>query len=232
MEQAQEGLKLATHNIPDTTQAAIVSTRARSSVALEQLNAFLDAAEQESIPEINFDEYTEKTLVDLDKQYSNTVTEELEIPLSMSGFIQDELKKEYTENMNLYIKKWHEEQIVRLREQVQENATLGFRASRLQDAIKAEYGVSANKARFLARQETSLLVSKYREETYKEAGVDQYQWSTSHDSRVRDTHKDLNGKFFRWDSPPIVDIHKGRRAHPGEDFGCRCVAIPIIRERK
>jgi SPP1 gp7 family putative phage head morphogenesis protein len=53
-------------------------------------------------------------------------------------------------------------------------------------------------------------------------------WSTSHDRRVRDSHKELNGRVFTWDNPPIVDPARGRRAHPGQDYGCRCVAVPVM----
>lgn len=62
----------------------------------------------------------------------------------------------------------------------------------------------------------------------QDAGVQEYIWSDSGDSRVRSGHHRLNGKKFRWDDPPVVDERTGRRCHPGEDFQCRCVAIPVF----
>lgn len=156
------------------------------------------------------------------------VAKALEIQPTISDQAHDVLTTDYTENMKLWIKKWCEEEIVELRESVEENAMEGYRFDKLIDKIQQRYGVSVNKAKFLARQETALFVSKFNEQRVKEAGVRAYQWSTAHDRRVRDDHKDLDGQMFFFDQPPIVDIRTGRRANPGEDFNCRCVPIPII----
>lgn len=79
----------------------------------------------------------------------------------------------------------------------------------------------------MARQETSLLTAKYRKLRYTDVGITKYRWSTSHDDRVRKRHKELDGQVFDFEAPPIVN-EKGDRKNPGEDFGCRCQAIPII----
>lgn len=137
------------------------------------------------------------------------------------------LAEQYTKNMNLYIQGWTEKSIIRLRKRIQKNAFEGYRASSFVKEIEHDFQISHAKAKFLARQETSLLMSQFREERYKSVGVQKYRWSTSGDQRVRPFHKRLNGQIFTWDNPPIVDAY-GHRAHPGQDFGCRCIAIPII----
>ncbi len=137
------------------------------------------------------------------------------------------LAEKYSYNMNLYIKKWTAESIVRLRDRVMINTFEGKRAENLVKGIEHDFLVSESKAKFLARQETSLLMSQYREERYKSGGVQKYRWLTSGDSRVRGYHKRLNGKIFTWDNPPVVDA-TGRRAHPGQDFNCRCICVPIV----
>ena len=181
-------------------------------------------------PVLSFDKSIESTLDDLEKQFKST-TIDLSVPMTLSPMIEERLKVEYTENMDLYIQQWQEEAIERLRRQIEANSAEGFRSERMASIIQAEYGVSQNKAKFLARQETSLLVSKYRQSRYQEAGISRYRWSTSHDERVRHDHKLLAGQVFSWDSPPVVDLATGRRAHPGEDFNCRCIAVPIVRLR-
>ncbi|MFA5380138.1 MAG: minor capsid protein, partial [Dehalococcoidia bacterium] len=80
----------------------------------------------------------------------------------------------------------------------------------------------------LARQETSLFFSKFSMNRASSAGVRRYKWSTSHDGRVRERHKELNGTIHSVDDPPVVDLKTGRRAHPGCDFGCRCAAIWVL----
>ena len=69
----------------------------------------------------------------------------------------------------------------------------------------------------------------------EDAGCTKYRWSSSKDSRVRDCHRALDGKIFRWDDPPEMwyetkadRVYTGRHCHPGEDYCCRCVAIPVF----
>lgn len=156
------------------------------------------------------------------------IAQKLTVHPNLSQDSKARLTKEYTENMKLWIRKFSEESIQDLRVSVDKNANEGYRFDRLIDMIQARYGVAQSKAKFLARQETSLFMAKYRKSRFGEAGVTRYKWSTSHDERVRADHKHLNGRTFFYSDPPIVDTATGRRAGPGEDFNCRCVDIPIL----
>ena len=149
------------------------------------------------------------------------------------------LSKEYNQNMKLWIDKFTKEMITDLRRVVDKNAQQGYRFDKLISGIQGRYGVAQNKAKFLARQETALFMSKYRKERFSEAGITHYRWSTSHDERVRpapgthgisrfNNHRALDGRIFPYDHPPVVDTFTGRRANPGEDFNCRCVDIPVV----
>jgi SPP1 gp7 family putative phage head morphogenesis protein len=140
---------------------------------------------------------------------------------------QKRLRQDYTENQQLNIKNWKDEQIKRLRDMVQEYQTTGTDES-LVYMIQREYNITANKAHFLARQETGLFFSKLSMDRASEAGVRRYRWSTSHDEKVRATHKYLDGQIISFDSPPVVDLRTGRRAHAGEDYNCRCQKIWIL----
>lgn len=51
------------------------------------------------------------------------------------------------------------------------------------------------------------------------AGIKSYRWQTSHDERVRDSHRVFNGKICSWDSAG---------PHPRSEINCRCDAIPIL----
>ena len=180
----------------------------------------------ETIPVLDLQEEYEKIIKRTDTDFRKIAREVAVVPEldeATIAYIADE----YTNNMNLYIKSWTESQIVELRDAVQKNAMEGYRADTLAKSMQKQYNLSMNKASFLAKQETNLLVSKLRESRFKDAGVNEYKWSTSKDSRVRDRHKELDGKVFMWDSPPIMD--DGSRKNPGEDFGCRCKAIPVFR---
>lgn len=163
----------------------------------------------------------------------------LEVSPTISDRAKEKLAYEYSQNMDLWIKKFTEDEIQKLRDVVEENAHQGYRFDKLIEQIQYRYGVSANKAKFLARQETGLFMAKYREVRFTDAGVKRYQWSTAHDAKVRptaktkgvarlDNHRILDGRTFYYKDPPIVDSATGRRANPGQDYNCRCVDIPIL----
>ena len=138
------------------------------------------------------------------------------------------IAQEWATNLNLYIKNWAAEEILELRQKVQANTLRGQRSTNLVKMIQEAQGVSKTKAKFLARQETSLLVSKMREERYKDIGIQRYKWTGTDDARERPDHKVLNGNIYTWDQPPITNRKTGARNNPGEDFGCRCIAVPIL----
>lgn len=52
----------------------------------------------------------------------------------------------------------------------------------------------------------------------------QYIWQTVGDEKVRGIHRIRDGRQYSWDDPP-------EGGHPGEDFGCRCWAEPILPTR-
>ena len=100
----------------------------------------------------------------------------------------------------------------------------GFRDGKTNTAIGKDiqeiYGVERDKAQFWARDQTSKLNADLTQAQQKDAGVEEYIWSDSGDSRVREQHKHLNGKRCRWSDPPVVDLRTGRTGHPGQDFNC------------
>lgn len=86
-----------------------------------------------------------------------------------------------------------------------------------------------------ARDAISTLSAKYAKLHQQDAGCNQYIWSTARDARVRDCHKSFEGKIFSWDYPPEIwymtksgIVYTGRYCHPGEDYCCRCVAVPVF----
>jgi uncharacterized protein with gpF-like domain len=45
---------------------------------------------------------------------------------------------------------------------------------------------------------------------------------------VRESHKAMNGKFVRWDSPPTLS--DGTTTHAGQIYNCRCYPDPVLPE--
>lgn len=232
----RKSFKISLDALPIEIKTAISASKQKTERIVSKLTAELDRIEEanESLEsyKIPFGPDVDKVLNDLDVQFEKVTPDDLVITPKLDDATRDRLRGEYHENLNYYVKGWREEAIYRLRKQIDKNAFDGFRSKRMMETIQAEYGVSKNKAKFLARQETSLLVSAYRKSRYEKIGSWGYIWSTSHDVRVRHDHKRLDGKTFSWDDPPIVDQDTGRRAHPGQDFQCRCVALPLFDEQK
>jgi SPP1 gp7 family putative phage head morphogenesis protein len=108
--------------------------------------------------------------------------------------------------------------------------TIGRRVEDLRDDLIGRGNVSESRAALIARDQTLKLNSFLNQAHQNENGVTRYTWSTSGDERVRDTHAELDGDDFEWGSPPMIDRGDGtsEALNPGEDYQCRCVAIPII----
>lgn len=161
------------------------------------------------------------------------IANEIGIRAELNQASLDKIQRTYTENLRLKIGGFSGEMVESLREAVERNALNGYRFDKLVSGLKARYGASASKARFLAQNETSIFMATFRENRFAEVGVTQYRWSTSLDERVRDNphggdHKSLHGKTFPYASPPVVDHRTGRRCNPGKDYNCRCNDDPIL----
>ncbi len=52
-------------------------------------------------------------------------------------------------------------------------------------------------------------------------GLRRYIWRSQDDKKVRVSHAVNDDKIFEWDNPPPT-------GHPGDDYGCRCWAEPIL----
>lgn len=229
----KKGWTLPVDQMPFELKTAVLASSSKSRQVIDRLNKKLDQIRKDAElirTPIEPAKQVGKIMQGLQEQFKGTTSEAITIQPLLTNPVKHAIETEYTTNLDKFIKEWQNEAIFRLRAQIEDNALDGWRSDRMVERIQAEAGVSRRKAEFLARQETSLLVSKYRQASYEEVGIKEYQWSTSHDIRVRHDHRELNDGIFRFDNPPITDKKTGARNNPGEDYNCRCVAIPIFRE--
>lgn len=98
---------------------------------------------------------------------------------------------------------------------------IGLHVKDLTDKLVERGNVSQSRAELIARDQTLKLNGNITQIRQQAAGITSYTWSTSNDERVRDEHRALEGQVFTWGNPPSVGA-------PGEDFQCRCIAVPII----
>jgi SPP1 gp7 family putative phage head morphogenesis protein len=210
---------------PDLLTAQVLAQAETQKLCNEIIDSLQKITLKEAEPQLSF--AFEKTYRVMDKDFQENVRQ-IAIPARLTDSAREVMSKDWAKNIHIYIQKWTDENIIDLREKVQAHALSGGRAEGLERMIAQNYGVSKAKAKFLARQETALAVSKYQETRYKEMGITKYIWGSSADERERKDHRRLNGTIQSFDNPPITNTQTGARNNAGEDFGCRCFVIPVV----
>ena len=81
--------------------------------------------------------------------------------------------------------------------------------------LAQEYKSSGYNLRRLTTDQTQKLNANLSQMRQQQVGVEQYEWVTSEDERVRPTHSDNNRRMFDWSNPP------GATGHPGHDVMCQ-----------
>lgn len=145
----------------------------------------------------------------------------------MGAFYSAQLEKWIQENVG-FIKTIPEETLDRMQKIVYDGFTRGRSTARMVKEIQQAYGVGRRRAELIARDQTAKLNGQIQQAQQRDAGITEYIWYTCMDGRVRQRHRELHGKKFRWDDPPVVDKKSGRKCHPGQDFQCRCIARPVF----
>ena len=130
-----------------------------------------------------------------------------------------------SENVDL-IKTVPSQSLGKIKELVYRQYMDGGSTTNIVKELQRQYGMDKRHANLIARDQIGKLNTKITESQQRDAGVKRYKWSDSRDEKVRKSHRRLNGHIFSWDNPPETD--GGRRCHPGEDYQCRCCAIPVF----
>lgn len=77
----------------------------------------------------------------------------------------------------------------------------------------------------IARTETAKASAALTQARSEMLNLPCYVWSTSEDSRVRLSHKRMDGVVIFWDEPPLID---GEHYHAGNIYNCRCTTLVIL----
>jgi SPP1 gp7 family putative phage head morphogenesis protein len=110
-----------------------------------------------------------------------------------------------------------------------EGMSNGRRAKEVAAEILRTGHVTESRAMLIARTETTRTASALVQARAEHVGSLGYFWRTAEDSDVREEHRKLNGRYFRWDKPPISGSN-GERAHPGMIYNCRCYPEPVLQD--
>lgn len=110
-------------------------------------------------------------------------------------------------------------------EQVTYQAILqGQTSAQLRKRMTEEFGVLDSRAKLIARDQVSKLTSDLNRRRHEQAGVTSYVWMSSRDERVRERHRALDGKEYKYGEPTGAE----QGLPPGQPIQCRCVARGIV----
>ncbi|MBQ2175375.1 MAG: minor capsid protein [Alphaproteobacteria bacterium] len=177
-----------------------------------------------------FDTAVDQILQDLQERvYKNAQAQKIElITPKLTDFKANEIAKNYTNNLDYWVKNWTEDRIIKMRETVGQMSIDGKSVKTIAEYIQKEFGISQRHAKFLARNESAMATTSYLEAKYKEEGFSSFKWYTNLDGRERPLHKQLHGGIFRFDDPPIIDERTGEKGLPAQTYNCRCTFTPVV----
>lgn len=168
----------------------------------------------------------QRQVEETDNQLMRSVANALGISIDLVAGIkqmsvQNDIEAATLANVQL-IKDIPRQAVEKLKNSVLNDVAMGRRYEDVAADIERQLDVTESRAKLIARDQMSKVNASITETKQTALGITSYQWSTSGDERVRESHRDKNGRIFRWDDPP------GDTGHPGDDYQCRCVAIPVI----
>lgn len=114
--------------------------------------------------------------------------------------------------------------VKRVEQDVYTSGVQGDSVEALKKRLTKSYGVADSRAQLIARDQTAKFNSDLNRIRQEQAGIDSYQWMTSHDERVRPLHKDLDGKQYEWGKATGAE----QGLPPGQPIQCRCIARGIV----
>ena len=144
------------------------------------------------------------------------------LPVLNDTHVKDYLNGKIAENVGLIktMEGRHKRQLIgKLQEDL---ITKPFDSESVKNFLEQGNKSAGYNLRRITRDQNNKIIGQLTHMRNKELEIEQYEWSTSNDTRVRDNHRSKNGEVFEWDEPPADT------GHPGNDIQCRCVALPIM----
>lgn len=157
------------------------------------------------------------------KDITAALTKEINrlVGIDISPFIQshtDDIKQalEYCKD---YIVSIPQKYLADVQSTVLLNIQKGMRSSSIIKELANQYDITLNRAKVIARDQTSKFNLALTTAQAKDIGSDEFKFSTSQDERVRSTHRAADGKLCK-----VGDSVYNLRY----DVMCRCVLITVV----
>ena len=92
--------------------------------------------------------------------------------------------------------------------------------------------LTKNRAALIARTEVGKASTSLTRARAENLDIPGYQWQTSRDSRVRPSHRLMQGVLVLWDDPPSPEALAGEKSvgryNAGGIYNCRCDSYPLV----
>lgn len=138
--------------------------------------------------------------------------------------IADYLRTAAARNASL-IKSLADDTVKKVEQAVLQNTLAGNSVKTLTERLVKDFGVSQTRAELIAADQSAKLTSDLNRIRQQQAEIEKYEWSTSHDERVRPLHQAIGGTEYKWGESTGAE----GGLPPGQPIRCRCVARGIVK---
>lgn len=169
---------------------------------------------------------SKKSLGESLKKISGGIT--IPVP-DMPGELSEKITAATAENVGLIksIQQQYHERISQL--VLRSVSTGGNGAQDIFEGIRHYDGLTENRAKLIAVDQTRKVTSAMNVERAKSVGMKRWEWVHSGGgSEPRKLHLQYDGEIFSYDDPPVIDERTGERGFPGQLINCRCTMAPVL----
>lgn len=148
--------------------------------------------------------------------------------IDLTAIVRDEDLEEYlrravARNTGL-IKSLADDMVKQVEQTILANEINGRSVKDLKTALVERMGVADSRAKLISRDQVGKLNSDLNKIRQEQAGIERYEWTTSHDERVRSLHQHLDGIIYKWGQATGAE----GGLPPGQPIQCRCIASAIV----
>ena len=150
----------------------------------------------------------------------------------MQGAVGSRVRALTRENA-AYISSIPRQAAIKLTDEVRKAQQAGARPETVARLMRKRFPeLLKSRINLIARTETAKASTELTRARSEELGLDYYIWRTSHDVRVRDSHRKMDGVVVPCADPPAPELLVGERDeghyHAGEIYNCRCTQIVVL----
>ena len=184
--------------------------------------------------ESRFDEFAEEKSRRFGKQTTAQASRSFAAGLRKAGFtvefkmtkaVNDVMQASIGEQVNL-IRSIPAQHFKNIEGSVMRSVQTGRDLHSLQQDLMHDYGVTARRAAFIARDQNNKATATITRARQEELGITQAEWLHSRGGKVpRPSHVAFSGKRYDIDKGAFLD---GVWTWPGVEINCRCVSCSVI----